>query len=163
MCRNELCSVAKSCGALCGHTDAVYQASLSSTISWNLLKFMSFDQWCFLNISSSATPFSSYPQSFLASESFPMSGLFTSQSQSIGASVSASVLPLSIQDWFPLGLTGFISLQSKGLFMSLIQHHSLKASILWHSAFFMDQLLHPYMTAGKTIALTVWTFVSKVM
>ena len=70
-------------------------------------------QWCYLTISSSVVRFSSYLQSFPASESFPMSQLFTSGSQSIGA--SASVLPMNIQDWFPLGWTGWISLQSKGL------------------------------------------------
>ena len=70
-------------------------------------------QWCLPTISSSVTPFSSCPQSFLASGSFPMSWLFTSGGQSIGA--SASVLPMSIQGWFPLGLTGLINLQSKGL------------------------------------------------
>ena len=73
------------------------------------------NQWCYLNISSSATPFSSCPQSFLASESFPVRGLLTSHSQSIRDSVSPSVLSLSIQGWFPLGWTGFISLQSEGL------------------------------------------------
>ena len=72
-------------------------------------------QWCYLTISSSATLFSSCPQSFPASGSFPVSQLFTSGGQSIGASASASALPVSIQDWFPLGLTGLISLQSKGL------------------------------------------------
>ena len=56
-----------------------------------------------------------------------------------------------------------ISLQSKGLFKSLLQHHSSKASILWRSAFFIVQLSHPYMTTGKTIALTGWTFVGKAM
>ena len=68
----------------------------------------------------------------------------------------------NVQDWFPLGLTGLISLQSKGL-KSLLQHHSSKASILQHSAFFTVQLLHPYMTTGQAIALTRWTFVGKVM
>ena len=72
-------------------------------------------QWCYLTISSSATLFSSCPQSFPASESFPMSWLFTASGQSIGASASASVFPMDIQDWFPLGLTSLISLQSKGL------------------------------------------------
>ena len=62
-----------------------------------------------------------------------------------------------------LGWTGWISLQSKGLSKSLPQHHSSKASILWHSAFFIVQLSHPYMTTGKTIALTRQTFVGKVM
>ena len=79
-----------------------------------------------------------------------------------GASALASVLPISIQDWFPLGWTGWISLQSKGL-LSLLQHHSSKASIFRCSAFFMVQLSHSYMITGKTIALTRHTFVSKVM
>ena len=71
--------------------------------------------WCHPTISSSLIPFSSCLQSFPASGSFPMSPFFTSDSQSIGASASASVLPINIQEWFPLGLTGLISLQSKGL------------------------------------------------
>ena len=82
--------------------------------------------------------------------------------RSIGVSPPASVLPINIQDWFPLGLTGWISLQSKGL-LSLFQHHSSKASILWHSAFFIVHLSHPYMTTGKTIALTRQTFVCRVI
>ena len=92
-----------------------------------------------------------------------MSQLFTPVGQSIGASALASVLPVNIQDWFPLGLTGLISLQPKGLSRVFSKNHSSKASILWHSAFVMVQLSHPYMTAGKTIPLTIWTFVAKVM
>ena len=91
-----------------------------------------------------------------------MSQFFASGGQSIGVSASTLVLPMNIQDWFPLGWTGWISLKSRGL-SSLLQHHSLKASIVWLSAFFMVQLSHPYMTTGKTIALTRWTFVGKVM
>ena len=102
---------------------ATCQASLSFTISWSLLKFMSIEQWCHPIISSSA-PFSSCLQSFPASGSFLMSQLFESGGQSIGASASASV-PMKIQDWFPSGLTGLISLKSKGL-SSLLQHHSSK-------------------------------------
>ena len=71
-------------------------------------------QWCHSTISYSVIPFS-YLQSFPASKSFPMSQFFTSGDQSIGVSASASVLSMSIQDWFPLGLTGWISLLSKGL------------------------------------------------
>ena len=71
--------------------------------------------WCHPTISSSVTPFSSCPQSFPASGSFPMSQFFASAGQNIGISASASVLPMNIEDWFPLGLTGWISLQSKGL------------------------------------------------
>ena len=77
------------------------------------------------------------------------------------SSASASVLPMNFQGWFPLGLTGLISLQSKG--QEPLQHHSLKASILQCSAFFRVQLSHPYMTTGKTIAFILWTFVSKAM
>ena len=102
--------------------------------------------------------FSSCLQSFPASGSFPMSWLFESGGQSIGTSASASVL----QGWFPLGWTGLISL-SKGLLKSLLQHHSLEGSILWHSAFFMVQLSHLYMDTGKTTALTIQTFIRKVM
>ena len=69
----------------------------------------------------------------------------------------------NIQGWFPLGLTGLISLQSTELSKNLLQHDSLKASILWHSTSFIDQFSHLYMTTGKTIALTIWTFVDKVM
>ena len=69
---------------------------------------------------------------------------------------------MNIQVWFPLGWTGSVSLQSKKL-SSLLQHHSSKASVLLRSTFFIVQLSHPYMTTGKTTALTRWTFVGKVM
>ena len=72
--------------------------------------------WCPPTILSSVAPLSSCPQSFWASGSFPMSQFFSSSRQSIGVSASASVLPMNIQGWFPLGLTGWISLQSKGSF-----------------------------------------------
>ena len=119
-------------------------------------------QWCHPTISSSFIPFSSCLQSFPASGSFPMSQSFASGDQNIGVSASASVLPVNIQDWFPLGWTGWISLQSKGLSIPL-QYHSSKASILQCSAFFIVQLSHPYMTSEKNIALTRRTFVGKVM
>ena len=93
--------------------------------------------WCHPTISPSVIPFSSHLQSFPASGSLPMSQFFTSRGQSI--ETSASVLPMNIQGWYPLGLTGLISLQSKW-FKSLLQHHSSKASILLCSAFFMVQL-----------------------
>ena len=107
-------------------------------------------------------PLSSCLQSLLASASFPMSQFFTSGVQIIGASASASVLPTTIQDWFPLGWTGWISLQSKGL-SRVLQHHSSKAPILQCSTFFIVLLSHPHMTTGKTIGLTRKTFVGKVM
>ena len=109
-------------------------------------------RWCHPIISFSVVPFSSCLQSLPASGSFQMSQFFASGGQSTGASASASVLPMNIQDWFPLGLTGWISFQSKGL-SRVLQYHSLKASILRCSAFFMAQLWHPNMTTGKTIAL----------
>ena len=72
-------------------------------------------QWCHPTISSSVIPFSSCLQSFPASGYFPVNWFFASHGQCIGASASASVLPMNIQDWFPLGLTGYISLQFRGL------------------------------------------------
>ena len=120
------------------------------------------NRWCHLTISSSLVLFSSHLQSFLASESFPMSQFFTSGGQSIGDSTSASVLPMNMQDWSPSEWTGWICLQCKGL-SSLLQHHSSKASILQCSTFFIVQLSHPFMTTGKTITLTRQTFVGKVM
>ena len=106
-------------------------------------------QWCHSTISSSVISFSSLPSIFPNIRSFPKSQFFASGGQNIGT----SVLPMNIQDWFPWGMTGLISLQSKGLFKSLFQHHSSKTSILRCSAFFMLQLAHPYMTIGKAIAL----------
>ena len=101
-------------------------------------------QWCHPAISSSVVPFSSNLQSFPASESFLMSRLFTSGSQSIGTAASASVLPMNIQGWSPLGLTGLISLQPKG-FSRVFS----KTTVLQHSVFYMVQLSHPFMTPGK--------------
>ena len=100
--------------------------------------------WCYPTILSSVPLFSSCPQSFPDSGSFSMSWLFASGGQSIGASASASasILPMNNQGWFPLGLTGLISLLFKGISKGLLQHHNLKASILWHSAFFLVQLSH---------------------
>ena len=94
---------------------AARQASLSITNSRSLLKLISIDSVTHPTISSSVIPFSSCLQSFPASGSFPVSQLFTSGGQSIGVSASASVLPMNIQDRSPLGWTGWISLQSKGL------------------------------------------------
>ena len=111
---------------------AARQASLSITNSWSLLKLIPLSQWCLPTISSSVSPFSSCLQSFPDSGAFSMSQFFASGGQRIGASASASVLPMSSQDWFSLGLTGLISLQSRGL--KHLQQHSSKASVLWCSA-----------------------------
>ena len=91
------------------------QASLSIISSWRLLRLMSIKSVCHPTISFSAVPFSLCLQSFPASRSFPMSQLFTWGGQSIRVSASTSVLPMNTQDWSPLGWTGWISLQSKGL------------------------------------------------
>ena len=118
--------------------------------------------WCHPTISSSVIPFSSHLQSFPASVSLPMSHFFVSCGKSIGILASASVLSLNIRtdflrtDWLDL-------LAVQGTLKSLLQHHSSKASILQYTAFFIVQLSHPYMTIGKTIASTRWTFVGKVM
>ena len=94
---------------------AGYQASLSFTIPWSLLKLMFIELWCHPSISTSVIPFSSCLLYFPASGSFPMSWHLISGSQSIGVSASASVFPMNIQGWCSLGLIGLITLQSKGL------------------------------------------------
>ena len=111
-------------------------------------------QWCHPTISSSVSPFSSCPQSFPTSGSLPMSRFFASGGQSIGASASASVLPMNIQDWFPLGLTGLISLKSKGLsrvFSSTIirKHLFCVQPSLWSTVPYL------YTSTGKIIDLTI--------
>ena len=102
-------------------------------------------QWCHPTISSSVIPFCSCPQSLPASESFPMSQFFTRGGQSTGVSASTSVLPMNTQNWSPLGWTGWISLQSKGLsrvFSNItVQKHQFFSAQLSFS--------HPYMTTGK--------------
>ena len=120
-------------------------------------------RWCHPTISSSVVPFSSRPQSFPASGSFLMSQFFASGGQRTGASASPSVLPMNSQSWFPLVSTGLISLLSKGL------SRVFSSTTVWKHQFFGTQpsftvhLSHPYITIGKTIALTIWTFVGKVM
>ena len=119
---------------------AAHQVSLSFTISWSLPKLMSMESVMPSNHLIVYCPLL-LPSIFLASGSFPVSWLFASGGQNVGA--SASVLPVNVQGWFPLGLMGLISLLSKGL-SSLLQHHNSKASILWHSAFFVIQLTSIY-------------------
>ena len=130
------------------------------SLSPSLLKLMSvslisLSRWYHPTISSSVAPFFC-PQSFPASWSFLMSWLFVSGDQSIGA--SASVLPMNIQGWFPLGLTGLISLQSMGLSRvfsnTTVQKHQFFGAQPWSNS---------HMTTGKTISLTRQTFVGKVM
>ena len=136
----------------------ICQGSLPFTISRSLLKLMFIESVMlsdYLIISSSAIPFSFCLQSFPASGYFSMSWIFTSGGQSIGVWCSFSISPSSEYsglisfriDWFDLVVQGTLK--------SLLQHHSSKASILQHSAFFMAQISHLYTTTGKTIALTI--------
>ena len=120
-------------------------------------------RWCYPAISPSFAPFSSCIQSSPAPGSFPMSQSFTPGGQSIEVSASASVLPMNIQDRFPLEWTGWITLQSKGLSRVFANTTVQKHQFFQCSAFFIVQISHPYMTTGKTIALTRQTFVGKVM
>ena len=110
----QFSSVAQSCLTLLDPMDWSTQASLSTTPRGYSNSCPS-SQWCHPTISFSVIPFSSHLQSFLAAGSFPMSQLFASDGQRIEVSASASVLPMNIQDWFPLGWTGWLSLQSKRL------------------------------------------------
>ena len=136
---------------------AARQASLSFTMSRSLLKLMSIEWMMPSNHLTLCRPL------LLLPSILPNIRVFSNES------VLCIRWPkywslyqywISIQDWLPLGLTSWISLLFKGL-KSLLQHHSSKESILWCSAFFMVQVSHPYTTSGKTIALTVRTFVSK--
>ena len=140
---SQFISVAQSCPALCNPMDC---STPGLPVHHQLLEFtqthVHWSWWCHPTISSSVAPFSSHLQSFRASGSFPMIQVFASGGQSIGISASASVLPMKIQDWFPLGWTGWISLQSKGLsrvfFNATVQKHqffgpqlSLGVKIFW--------------------------------
>ena len=109
------CSVAKSCLTICIPTITAQQAFLSFTISWSLLKLLSIQFVMPYNHLILCRPLLLLPSIFPASGSFLIRQLFASGGQSIGASASTSVLPMTIQNCFPLGLTGLISLQSKGL------------------------------------------------
>ena len=137
------CSVAQSCPTLCNPMDC---SMPGFPIHHHLLQLaQTHVQWVsdgIPPISYSCVPFSSCLQSFPASGSFLMSQLFTSGGQSIGASGLAPVLPVDTPDWLPLGLTGLISLLSKGL-LRVFPNCSSKASVLWWcSSFFMVQLSH---------------------
>ena len=123
----------------------------------------SLSQWWHPTFSSSVAPFSIHPQCFPASESSPMNQLFTSDGQSYW-SFSFSISPSSeYSGLISFKINWFDLLVVQGTLKSLLQHHGSKASFLWCSAFFMVQLSHLYRTTGKTIALTIQTFVGKVM
>ena len=134
---------------------AAHQVSLSITNSQSLLKLMSIELVMPSNHLFLCHPFLLLPSIFPSIRSFPVSQFFTSGGQSIGVSASASVFSVNIKDWFPLGWTGWICHPRDS--------QESKASVLQCSAFFIVQLSYPYMTTRKTIALTIWTFVSKVI
>ena len=156
------CSVARSCLTICNPMDC----SIPGFPSLHHLLELAQTQvhWVGDAIQPSHPLLPPSPPAFNpASGSSLMSWLSTSGGWSIGASASASVLPMNIQDLFPLGLTGLISLLSKGLSRIFSNTTIQKASILRCSVFFMVQISQPYMTTGKTIFLTLQTFVGKVM
>ena len=134
---DSCCLVSKSRPILCDPVDCI---TPGFPVLHYLLEFahilVHLSRWCYLISSSFAALFSFCLKPFPASGSLPISWLFPSGGWSIGASALVSVLPKNIQGWFPLGLTDLISLLSREL-LSLLQHHSLKASILWHSVFFI--------------------------
>ena len=134
---------------------AAHQALLFFTVSWSLLKYMSIESVRHPAISSFAVLFSFCFQSIPASGSFPVSQLFASSGQSIGASAWASVLPMNIQDWFPLGFTGLISLLYKGLsrvfFSTTVWKHQFFGSqpSLWYNSHIHTRPLgRPELVAG---------------
>ena len=126
-------SVTKSCLILCDPWTASHQVSLSFAVSWSLLKLMFIELVMPSNHLILCHPISSCSQSFPASRSFPISQFFTSDGQIIGTSASASVLSMNIQSWFPLGLTGLVSLLSKGL------SRVFSSTAVWKYQFFSIQ------------------------
>ena len=157
------CSVSQSCLTFVTLWTAAVQALLSFTISQSLLKLMSVELVMPPNHLILCLPLLLLPSIFPSIRAFSNEPALPWGDQSSRASASASVLPVNIWGWFPLGLMGLISLLSKGLSRVLLQHHSSKSSVLQCSAFSIVQLSHPYMTTGKTIALTRWTFAGQVM
>ena len=128
------CSVTQSCLTLWDPT--MHGASLPFTISWSLLKLMFIELLMPSNHLILCHPLLLLPSIFLSIRVFSNESVICIRWPNIGVSASASVLPMNIQGWFPLGLTGLISLKVQGTLESLLQHHSSKGSVLWHSAFF---------------------------
>ena len=142
---------------------AACQVSLSFIISHSLLKLSSIESIVPSNHLIFCHPLLLLPSIFPSIRVFSNELGLHIRWPSIGASASASVLPVEYPGWISFRIDLFDLLVAQGTLKSLLQHHSSKASILWCSAFFIVQLSHPYMTTGKTIALTIWSFVGKVM
>ena len=154
---------------LCDYTLGLLKAGTVHEINvsfqhWKKKKKKTHVHWIDNAIQPSVTLFFYCPQPFPALGSFPMSWFSTSGVQSIGASASVSVLPMNMQVWFPLGLTGLINVLSKGIsrvFSSItVQKHQFLDA---QSSLWSVQLSHQYMTTGKIIALTTWNYADKVM
>ena len=139
---------------------AAHQASLSINNSWSLLKLMSIELVMLSNHFILCHPLLQLPSIFPSIRVFSNESVLQISWPKYGVSAWTSVLPMNTQDWSPLGLTGLISLQSKGL-SRVLQHHNSKASVLLRSALFIVQLSHPYVTTGRIIAFTRRNFVSK--
>ena len=138
---SQFSSVAQSCLTFCDSMEQHTRLPCPSPTPRNCSNSCPSSQWCHPTISSSVIPFSSLLQSFSASGSFPMSQFFESSGQSIGVSASASILPMNIQDWSPLGWTGWISLQSKGL-SGVFSNTTVQKNQFFHTLFIV-QLSHP--------------------
>ena len=142
---------------------AARQASLSITNSWVYPNSCTMSRWYNPIISSSVVPFFSHLQSFPASGSFQMNQALSIRWPKLW-NFSFNISPSNEYSWLISFRIDWLELLAvQGTLKSLLQHCSSKASILWYSAFFIDQISHPYMTTGKTIALTKQTFVGKVM
>ena len=130
-----------------------------SRTPWACLNSCPWNQWYHPTISSSVFPFSSCLQNFPASGSFPTNQLFAPGGQSIEASASASVLTVSIQDWFPLGWTSWISLKPKGL-SRVFANTTVQKHPFFNAQFSLcpNSHIHMWLLTGKAIALTRWTF-----
>ena len=162
------CSVVKPCTTLCNPAAAARQPSLSFTVSWSSLKFMSIESVMPSNHLIPCRPLLLLPSIFPSIRVFSNESVGQSIRWSKYWSFSFSISPSNeYSGLISFRTDGLDLLAAQGTFKSLLQHHSPKASIFWCSAFFMVQLSQPYiwlyMTTGKTIALTRWTFVSKVM
>ena len=158
---NKCCSVAQSCPTLCDPMDCSTPGFLSFTISWILLKLMSIESMMSSNHIILCHPL------LLLSSIFPSIKVFFHKSARHSRcpkywSLSFSISPYNeYSELISFRIGWFDLLVVQGTLKSLHQHHNSKASILRHSVFFMVQLSHPYMTTGKTIALTIWPSVSK--
>ena len=160
----QFSSVTQSCLTLCDSLDC---STPDLPVHHQLPRVYSnscpLSSWCHPTVLASVVLFCSSLQSFPTSGSFPMRQFFASGGQSIRVSASTSVLPMNSQDWSHLGWTDWSSLMFKRLSRVFSNTTVQKASIFRCSTFFRAQVSHPYKTTGKTIALTRWTFVGKVM